>query len=121
MSIEKLGQRIFKVLVGHGFTVIDDWWESFTEGQVLKDDEDVRCAVFEDNEKDQWVLGLRVDREGSHDVITTLLTQELGEPTHPSGMKEVNNWHVGGATVVHRDNGIEVFEGFHRVKTRKRK
>lgn len=120
MSIEKLGQRIFKVLLGHGFTIIDDWWESPREGDVLNTEEDVSDSIFEDNEKDQWVLGLRVDREGSFDVIKTLLTRELGEPTHPMGVKEVNNWKVGDALVVHRDNAIEVFEDFQRV-SRKRK
>lgn len=114
--ITKVAKDLFYDLQCGGFTVVNTYWESPDEGMTLETEGDVEDTLFEDNEKNTWVMEWRVegvDHESLQDVIESV----YGEPTrtHQLPEKKVNNWDVDRVTIVQSGDSIEFFEYFERV------
>lgn len=103
------------------FTVTNTYWESPDEGLTLETEEDVEDTVFEDNERDQWVLEWKVEGV-CHQRLQEIIESVYGKPSGQFFRKDlsvnVNNWDVGTVHIVQLNDEITFTERFERTPSK---
>jgi hypothetical protein len=130
--IKVLEKIVTELVVKVGYIVTDDNDDSSFEGEEI-DPDTADEHVSDDNEREQWFASIKVTHPDGTDALFDSLTFSLTKvfdesPTHPfdhstqSPMVKVNNWTVGRGhvLVVHSTNGVELFENYTKVSTKRK-
>jgi hypothetical protein len=129
-KLTKVFEKIVVALGSKGWKVTDDNFDSSYENEEV-DSDNLEDHVSDDSEREHWFASVKVTKEDGSDVTQSemdeVLIKVLGEPTHPfdhSTQKpsEVNNWTKdrGYVLVVHRGNGVDLFEDYTKTSTKRK-
>ena len=118
--LTKVATKVFVALKSAGHTVIDSYWESPYEGDVIECKEDVEDHVHDNTDKDQWVAEFKV-KDTAPEHIQEIIESVYGKPTrvHEYDNRKVNNWEVKGVLIVHLGDSVEFHEDYKKTPRRK--